>query len=303
MRRATVRGGVEGMMKKYDKIRYPSFHPWMEERDNLHVTVKYDGSNGRLGVVDGKLYIGTRSSAVPVESVDKLPHGLGKHLAPLARKASGMHDDLVHMIGEGNVIFFEICGAGNLHKILYPWDMKYIAFDGWFGGRYVPPEDARAWTIIETLGMDVVERLPFTTVKEAKEWVEKQDHAKIEGVVCKDYETQVFVKYIHPKNSELASAIFAAPKSSPHYHESAMVHATCTPNRVEKVLKRVAIITGLEGKKLIGPALQALWDELVEEVLPAHVKEKRPPRLDLERARKMLPKVAVPAIKKAIGEW
>lgn len=48
-------------MKKYDKLWYIDRYPEMNHQDDLEVTIKYDGSNGRLGCENGKIVFGTRN--------------------------------------------------------------------------------------------------------------------------------------------------------------------------------------------------------------------------------------------------
>lgn len=288
-------------MKTYDKILYLEDNPEIKEK-KVQVTIKYDGSNGRVSYKDGKFIFGTRKTEST--NVDDLPHGLGLCFKNLASKIWNLSiEDRAELacLLEKSVLFFEVCGLDNKHRLMYPWDIDYIAFDLWTGGKYVPFDDDRFTRVLEILKMRTAEILPIDNYLDAAGWIVKQNEAEVEGVVLKDYESGNRCKILHPRYKEIESSIFGAPRGTEHYLESMFIHKNVTAARVEKLYRAIVAEKGLTGMSATKTLLEDLWVDLVDECLPLFVKETNPKKMDFEFIRKNVPKLAVPLLKKVVS--
>jgi hypothetical protein len=289
-------------MKKYDKIRYVDMYPEIRGK-KVQVTVKYDGSNGRLTFADGHFWFGTRNTET--KDTKDLPHGLGACFKELAAKVRTSPDfkELSELL-DGNVLFYEVCGRRNKHKLLYDWDIDYIAFDLWVDDedRYVGFDDPRLARIIEIFGMTKAEVLEFDNYDDAWAWLQVQDGRKIEGVVVKDYATGMRCKALHPENPEIESSIFAKHRGTPNYWESKFIHKYLTWKRVEKKYHEAIIEDGVKGMQVMGFVLKRLYQDLIIECLPAFIIQEKPEGINIKYIRKHFPEIARPMIIKMVQD-
>jgi hypothetical protein len=309
-------------MKQYDKIRRRKDVPEMPDVD-LEITEKIDGSNGRFTIDNGGFIWGTRNT----ESTDfhKLSAPYNKMYEQIGMLFFSKGDVMLPMI-EGLlnelVIFGEVSGRMNRHKLDYPWDLKFVVFDAWDKKeeKYVSISDPRVSVICHSLDLDRVPILPFSSFDDANEWVLKQDKFKMEGVVFKHYQTQTRCKSYVPGNEEIESA---KHRKETNYVESKLIHRYVTRARVEKILMKI-----MEGQSprsfmsYIPSMLKLMWNDICFECLPEFISEEsisvtslevkcekcgeivftpqKFERIDIGYIKKEFPKVAV-GIMKEIG--
>jgi len=270
----------------------------------VQVTVKYDGSNGRLSFQDnnfgGHFRFGTRGTEA--SDVSTLPHGLGHCFELLAAKVYALntedYNELCNLLGHGNVLFFEVCGRENKLKLLYDWDIDYICFDLWDNmlGAYISKDHPTFARVLQILGLKHAEVLPFDNYKDAYEWLLTQNGSKIEGIVCKDYAGGLRVKALHPANPEIESSIFCAKKATPNYFESKFMHKYMTFKRVQKIYHDVCLENDVSGMKAMAGVLKGLFKDLIVECLPAFILSERFDGINLEYIRKHMPEIARPMV-------
>jgi len=283
-------------MKKYDKLEYVDRCPTIQGR-KVEVTVKYDGSNGRLTHEDGDFMYGTRNQEQ--HDINDLTGIFNTAYIPIKKKIERLPEEVreeLKSLLEYHVIFFEVCGRQNKHKLDYNWDMKFIVFDGWHKEecRYLPTTHPLIRRIIEILNFNIAEVLPFTTYKEGYEWIIEQDPDFVEGVVMKDYMNNERCKIVHPKNAEISSVKFAKKRGTDNHLESKFLFTHINDNRIEKAYNKIKAEEGLSGMRALGKTLQMIYKDLIEEGLVEFILNNKPDTIDLKYIRKQMPQIVRP---------
>lgn len=283
-------------MKKYDRIQYIRDVPDIRLSNDLEVSIKYDGSNGRISCEDGEIIYGTRNmESMDTEFGGSLTNSY-KRLNERILALSESNTETLKSILTEIVMYFELCGNLNTHKLRYNWDMKYILFDGWDKKeeKYISINDKRIQLLIPMLGLNTVEILGITNYDEAFEWIVEQDSMFIEGVVIKDYSTGERCKILHPKNSEIESVKFAKKKRTLNYNESKFMHKYITINRIEKIYNKIKAVEGDIGVRATGKVLSNLYKDIIEECLIEFIMTEKPDGLMFKYIRKSMPQIARP---------
>ncbi|MBD3194616.1 MAG: hypothetical protein GF317_06135 [Candidatus Lokiarchaeota archaeon] len=288
-------------MKKYDKIRYIDEHPELLGKLGLVIEEKMDGSNGRLTYDGESFWYGTRNVQRKEKNLHNFQDRFLEYFAYIKNKIQQSDkQEKIKEILEEIVLFFELCGKNNMHKIPYDFDMKLVVFDGWDKQeeKYIPTSDERVLFLIRELNLERAIRLDLETYSKAKQWLYNQDPKKVEGVVIKNYNSNKRVKLVHPQNSEVESTIFQKHKGSDYYTESKFLHRYITQNRIEKIMfKKDA--SQMEDIPVI---LKTLYKDLVYECIPPFIDTEKPDKLDLEYIRKTSSKIAVPLVREVIQD-
>ena len=289
-------------MKKYDRIRYISDFPEMLDLDDLICEVKYDGSNGRITVENDVFIFGTRNLEGN-EVTDKNFLRFEKEIEAKIKELNTKEFIFLFELLDNIVLFFEMIGDDNLHKLHYDIKKDFIVFDGYNkdNHEYISTDHHDIDAICKLLKLKKAERLEFKTYNQAKEWVYKQDGKKIEGVVLKYYPLQLYCKILHPKNSEVESSKFKKSKKSSHgknYYDSLFLHTYITKNRVHKIMFNLKA-TKMEDISII---LKELWLDLIMECIsPFIIKYHREAdKISIAYIKKNMPKIAVSMIKEII---
>lgn len=292
-------------MKKYDRIRYITDFPEMLDLDDLICEVKYDGSNGRITVEEGVFIFGTRNLE-GIEITDKNFLRFEKEIEDKIKELDAEEIVLLFELLDKFVLFFEMIGDDNLHKLHYDIKKDFIAFDGYdkSNHEYVSTENPYIDIICDLLNFKKAERLErFKTYNQAKEWLYEQDSKEIEGLVFKYYPLQLRCKALHPKNSVVESAKFKKSKKSAHgknYYDSLFLHTYITKNRVHQIM------FNLKATKMgdISIILKELWLDLIMECIsPFIIKYHREAdKISIAYIKKNMPKIAVSMIKEIIQD-
>lgn len=291
-------------MKKYDRIKYISDFPEMLDLEDLICEVKYDGSNGRMTMENENIIFGTRN----LEGNEVTDKNFLKFFEELRGRILSLDFDIkmeLFELLEDYIIFFEMIGDDNLHKLHYDIKKDFIVFDGYnkANHEYISTDHLIIRRICELLNFKKAERLEFKTYNQAKEWLYKQDGMKVEGVVLKHYPLQLYCKILHPHNSEVESSKFKKSKKSSHgknYYDSLFLHTYITRNRIDKIMFNLKV-SKMEN---ISEILKELWLDLIMECIsPFIIKYNRDAdKISIAYIKKNMPKVAVPIIKEIIQE-
>lgn len=291
-------------MKKYDKIRYVSEFPEMLDITELICEVKYDGSNGRMTFEDIGYIFGTRNLEGEEVSDTHFLLFFDEIRAKIDKLSIEERLELIEILKE-YVVFFEMIGEDNLHKLHYDIDKDFIVFDGYHkeSHMYVSTDDKNINRVCELLNLTKAKRLEFKTYNQAKEWLYKQEGTKIEGVVLKYYPLQLYCKILHPENREIESAKFKKSKTQArglNYYDSLFLHTYVTKNRIHKIMFNLRA-TRMQDIKQI---LHELWlDLIIECISPFIIKYHREAHnISLAYIKKNYPKIAVSFIKEIIQE-
>ena len=265
-------------MKQFDKIHRLKDVEGLR-MDGLEITEKLDGSNGRFTMEGGVFRWGQRSpESLDFNIMSKPYNHIYKKIFETYMAISDARRDMVDEILNEIVIFGEVCGRLNRHKLDYPWDLEFKVFNGWDKKefKYVSFMDPRVNIVIEELQLGRVKLLDIKDYNGATDWALKQDARAIEGFVAKDYENQLMVKFYVPGNEEIESAKFVKHRGAECYGESKFLHRYVTKARIEKILMKIT-----EGQekgnfmKYTAPMLKALWVDMLYECLPEFLSEER----------------------------
>jgi hypothetical protein len=264
-------------MKLYDKIRNIKDVEGMD-REGLEITKKIDGSNARFTGECGMIVWGSRNQeTVDYKQLSAPYNVIFKEIDEKIVALPHEYRNEIVQILEGMVIFGEMSGRLNRHKLDYPWDLQFIVFNGWDkqAEKYVSFSDPRVQNVMNALQLTHVEELPFTIYEEAVTWVKVQNPKDVEGFVAKDYKHQLMCKMYVPGNEEIESAKFVKHKRSPCYGESKFLHRYITRARIEKLLMKM-MEGGQKPIMTYTPALlKALWNDMLFECLPEFLNEER----------------------------
>jgi len=293
--------------KKYSKI-YRVGHDEIKELltdDNavIHVEEKIDGANFRFYISkEGKIIIGSRTKQLTSnEGEDTNMNKMFIRCSNYVREKL-KDNDLSDFHG---LIFY---GENTVrHTINYDWDKipPFLGFDIYdtTEGKYLDFETKTE--IFKELGLETVPYLGVLNIDKSKDIHEQLEEVvpiskyslesakdrKAEGIVLKDYDRQIFAKFVRDAFKEKNAEVFGGnPKynKTSEFDNEELIFKFCTNPRIEKQIFKLID----EGHKLEMSLMKFLpknvWNDIIEEewreILTSNWK------LDMKGIRKLIPK-------------
>lgn len=232
---------------------------------------KIDGGNFRFYVQDGKIIFGSRTRVLD-ETNENIK--AFKRTIDYVRTQIGDKDLSEY---EGLIFYGEAC---HKHTISYDWDKipPFLGFDIKNEEEYLAQPICEK--MFDNLGLEMVPLIDVVCVKEltlpiTDEHVPISKYAsvsaqdqKAEGIVCKDYDRQIFGKYVRDVFKEKNSATFGG---NPKYNKvddtdnAEFVFKYCTNARIEKLILKKLDEGESMSMKLMGTLIKETYLDIIEE--------------------------------------
>src|SRR3972149_3922981 len=230
--------------------------------DDIFIEEKIDGGNFRFMVKDGKIIFGSRTQSIGDDQ--KEIGGNWKRCVEFIRNAlKGKY-----FTDMGHLIFYGECCV--LHTIHYDFDKipPYLGFDIYNIDKEVFINWNIAKEIFGALGLPVV---PLINTCKAKDITILTDadipksfyySGQSEGIVLKNYNKQIFGKYVTNKFKEVNKEVFGSPKKWAKNDSERIVAVYCTNSRIDKLI--FTLID--EGYKLELSMMKYLPKRVIEDI-------------------------------------
>jgi len=232
--------------RKYHKIKI------LGDRDNkgifdnplekIYIQEKMDGANFRFRILNCDFIFGSRTQQLTSNKGEEtnVPKNFKRCIDYIKEKISRNRI----IIPEDYVFFGE---AMHKHTMGYDWEKvpPFLGFDIWDSKKGVWLDYPIVADIYQGLGLDVV---PLIDVVEAKDIIKVDDSIVpqsrysidfAEGVVFKNYDKQLFAKYVRPKFKEESRKNFGNIAKYADSDEGYFVAKYCTNARIEKMIYKL----------------------------------------------------------------
>ncbi|HEU04057.1 MAG TPA: hypothetical protein ENH95_02920 [Nitrosopumilus sp.] len=237
--------------------------------DTIYLEEKIDGANFRFMKTENGILFGSRSNELGygVEEAEKNWKRCIRFILEKVPKEDSFN------IKPGIIFYGECCVK---HSFDYDWDKipPYLGFDIMNEERFY---DGPAKTnIFKAINLPIV---PLIEIKKAKEitgpfndaMVPQSHYSKsqAEGMVFKNYEKQIFAKYVTTKFKEVNKNVFGTPKRYSETDADRIVAMYCTNPRIDKQIFKLVD----EGKKLEMALMKELPKRILEDIYAENWRE------------------------------
>ena len=299
-------------MKKYPRIRLLGHEEnkdiFKDPEDVVVIEEKYDGANFRFMISNGQVIFGSRNREIN-ENDSSVKNFLGV-IEYIKAKLNSVKKEVLDKYN-GYVFFGENMVK---HTLDYDWETipRFIAYDIYDmrNEKFLDWKEAKR--IFEELGFKFAKIISVAKAYELKalkfdddfvpiaEYPPKANpNQKAEGIVFKNYNKQLFAKYVQNQFKEQNKIVFGASTKFTRDYAEFVVAKYCTNPRIEKTVFKLVD----EGMKLEMSMMKRLPSEVYfdiwEEEMRAIIKQRK--LLDLrkmyhliiERCRAVLQQIIV----------
>jgi hypothetical protein len=241
--------------------------------DEIIIQEKIDGANFRFYIQNGKIIFGSRTREIGEE-----PNGdEDKNFRRAIEYVREQINDKDLSKYEGLIFYGENCVR---HTMAYDWESipPFLGFDIKTETGYLHYSNVE--TIFNELGLEIVPlldrvyakdiELPITDthVPISKYASPSSEDQQAEGIVFKNYDKQIFGKYVRDKFKEMNSKVFGG---SPKYNKvddtdnSEFVFKYVTNARIEKLILKEIDNGEKMSMKLMGTLIKNTYLDIIEE--------------------------------------
>ena len=264
--------------------------------DKIIIQEKIDGANFRFMIKEGNIIFGSRGQELSEDKDHKYEKNFRRCIEFVLEVFWSNVDISEAKQFEGLIFYGECCVR---HSLAYDWDKipPYLGFDIFSCDQDRFYEYEQTKILFETLGLKMVPLIKETTASEIikekidNDYVPQSAYAprQAEGVVFKNYNNQMFAKYVTDNFKEKNKETFGGGKKLANDDSERFIAMYCTNARIDKQIFK--LVDGEE--KLEMPLMAKLprmvWDDIWEEEWK-EINNKKQFILDFGRARKLLNK-------------
>jgi len=297
--------------KKYPKIKHLGDEDvsdiFSEPDDEIVIEEKMDGANFRFAIVDNRLIFGTRNCLIDEDQGNKM---FNKSVEYVKEKLKP-----VDLKKYNNYIFY---GENMVrHTLDYDWirtppvlmfdifDLKTGQFVNYDQKTKIFKELdlVQVPLVIMTTSKKVVSLYVSEIAKETSPSIlvkqSKYGDFQAEGVVFKNYEKQMFAKYVREQFKEQNKLTFGGSKKYATNDDSRITLEYCTNARIEKIIFKLID----EGNKLEMKLMEKLPKQVYLDIWEEHFKDiiKSNYVVDFRKLRKLITKRCLNVLKKVIA--
>jgi len=233
--------------------------------DEIVIEEKIDGANFRFMYYNGEFIFGSRTQELGEPKKDN------KSWA----RAIGYIRRLMKKGDYNNYIFYGECCTR--HSTQYDFDKMppFIGFDIYDLDKHKFMDWPLAKRFYEEIDLHFVPIIDKVKAKDLKQYTDKDVpksefyDGQAEGVVFKNYNTQIFAKYVTAKHREEATKVFGGSKKWATNDTDKIVATYCTNPRIEKKIFELIH----EGYKLDMPMMKQLPTRVFEDIREEHYKD------------------------------
>lgn len=283
---------------KYKKIYRLGYEDvkdiFLNPEDKIVIQEKIDGANFRFMIKDGEIIFGSRGQELSEDNDHKYQKNFQRCIEFIRDNVSEIIKGRTTF--EGFIFYGECCVK---HSLTYDWDKipPYLGFDVYNckNENFIEHSDVCSW--FELLNLPMVPLIKETTagelVKETidDKYIPQSVYAprQAEGVVFKNYDKQLFAKYVTDTFKEKNKETFGGGKKFANDDSERFVAVYCTNARIDKQIFKLID----EGNKLEMPLMakipKMVWEDIWEEEWK-EISAKKQHIMDFQKARKLINK-------------
>ena len=264
--------------------------------DTIYVQEKIDGANFRFMFSDGRIIFGSRTQSVG-DSEQEIGGNWRRCVEHIKLMMAAMEVDFSEY--EGLIFFGECCVK---HSIHYDFDRmpSFLGFDIYdtHSERYFSFENCV--NIFSTMGLSMVPTLGKFTAKEMTsnpiEGIKSQYYdGEAEGLVFKNYDTQIFAKFVTDKFKEVNKEHFGARRKDAENDDELLVNTYCPNARIDKHIFKLK----MEGRELELKLMDTLPKLVCADIMEENWQEilSSSWKLDLRNVRRLITKRCLTVLK------
>jgi hypothetical protein len=264
--------------KPYTKIKVlgdvENFGIFDNPEDEIVIEEKVDGANFRFMIKDGKVIFGSRTQELNEDKEHKFQKNFNACIT-LILDAFDKLDADTKKHSEGKIFYGENMVK---HSISYDWEHtpRFLGFDIYDiqSGKFLRQKNKTnlfaAWNLsvvplinicmvkdIGTINDDLVPVSKYISPSAAD--------TKAEGVVFKNYEKQIFAKYVREKFKEKNREVFGGNKKYAKTDDEYFSLLYCTNARIDKCVFKLLDQGKVLGMELMGDLLNSVYTDIWEE--------------------------------------
>lgn len=237
--------------------------------DEIVIEEKIDGANFRFMAKDERIIFGSHHSSIG-DDTQEIGGNFKRSVDFIREKTKGKK------LPEGLIFYGESC---HRHSIHYDWENMppYLGFDIKGENGYLNyPEKQK---IFEELGLPMVPLLgsfkaneileKFGTIEEKNIPKSKYYPGQAEGIVIKNYSSQIMAKFVTDKFKEVNRDAFGIAKRYAEDDSEKLVAQYCTNARIDKQIFKLID----EGQELDMPLMRFLPKRVIEDMYEENWKE------------------------------
>jgi ATP-dependent RNA circularization protein (DNA/RNA ligase family) len=255
--------------------------------DEIVIEEKIDGANFRFYIKDNNIIFGSRNLILDKDA--ERSKSWGKCIEYI--KDIFSHDNIKFY---NDLIFFGECCIR--HSTPYDFDKMppFLGFDifNLNTNEFLDLEDCKR--TYSDLGIEFVPIIEITKVGKIKEFRDedipksKYYDGQAEGIVLKNYQEQIFAKYVTDKHKERNIQTYGGSKKWAQTDTAKISAMFCTNPRIEKKIFELIH----EGKKLEKPLMKWLPQRVWEDIREEHYKEilHKNYKIDVGKLRRLIAK-------------
>lgn len=292
--------------KKYDKIKAIGHEDnkdiFLNPDDEIVIEEKIDGGNFRFMIHEGKVILGSRTQEISEEAE-------GKHLKNFKRCCVFVKDNLKDKdlkLLERKIFYGECCIK---HTLSYEWEEipPFLGFDIYCLDNNTYQRDKNI--LFKELDLPTVPHIKVCKASEIKELTDKDvpvshyapksnPKQQAEGIVMKNYKTQIFAKYVREQFREEARDTFGGTVKYEETDDGKIVAKYCTNPRIDKCIFKMVD----DGNKLELPMMKILPKMVYEDIIEEQWKEimHSNMKVDFRNIRKLVTKRCLAVLKQVI---
>lgn len=267
----------------------------LDPEDDIVIQEKIDGANFRFMYVRGRFVFGSRTQGLDGCTEDNKSWGrcIG-YIKRLFKKRNGL----------AKYIFYGECCIRHSTPYDYTTMPPYLGFDVFDldKQKYLNWKDAKK--MFESLGLYFVPVKKEVKAKNLQSYTDKDVpkseyyDGQAEGVVFKNYDKQIFAKYVTQKHKEECTKVFGGSKKWATNDTDKFVAIYCTNPRIDKKIFELMH----EGFELEMPLMKHLPTRVFEDIREEHYKDimSRNYKIDVGQFRKAIAKRCLSVLKQTI---
>lgn len=277
---------------------------FVRDDDDIIVEEKMDGANTRVYILDDKIIFGSRNVQLTSNdgTIDNIPRNFKRSNEYIHKKLAGID---MHRYS-GLILFGETMVR---HTLDYNWlhIPPMLMFDIYDTktGNYLPYDKKIA--IFNELDLPVVplvmrkKAVELRKIKIDDDFVPKSAwrNGRAEGVVLKNYTSQIFAKYVRSRFKEDNRQAFGGSKKCAKDDSEKVVYAYCTNPRIEKAIMKLVDERDMPiDIKMMQYLPKTVWEDIVEEECANLLHSNYV--LDMKRIRKSIAKRCLAVLQQMI---
>ncbi|MCK5625057.1 hypothetical protein KAI04_04395 [Candidatus Pacearchaeota archaeon] len=276
---------------------------FQDPEDDIIIEEKIDGANFRFYINEhGQIIFGSRAQELSEDKEHKYAKNFQRCIEFISDK---LYNDKIDLSLYKNMIFYGECCVK--HSLSYDWDKipPYLGFD-------IRKKDESYIPFIECQDVFLELGLPFvpvikickakdiTNINEDMVPISKYSLNQAEGIVFKNYDKQIFAKFVTDKFKEKNSEAFGGTPKYGVGDDAKIVLKYCTNARIDKMVFKLLDEECKLEMAMMKFLPNRVFDDMIEENYNEIVHNREYKSINFQNCRKLVTKRCLNVLKQII---